>query len=62
MSEKLNCIDWSRTNEEWIGRVFNSQGRINGKEDAVIKICNLIKKKLGLKLNKDEMVKENEIR
>lgn len=59
---KLNEIDWSRTNSEWAGRVFNEHGKIVGKEDSVIKICNLIKIKLGISLNKDEMVKENEIR
>lgn len=58
----LNTIDWLRSNEEWIGRIFNNQGKINGKEDSIIKICNLFKGKLGLELNKDEMVKENEIR
>lgn len=60
--KSLNTIDWLRTNEEWFGRIFNDQGKINGKEDSIIKICNLYKKKLGLTLNKDEVVKENEIR
>ena len=60
--KKLNDIDWSRNNSEWIGRIYNEQGRIAGKEDSVIKICNLIKSKLGLPLNKDELVKENELK
>lgn len=60
--KNLSTIDWLRNNPEWIGRVFNEQGKINGKEDGVIKICNLIKTKLGIKLNKEETVKENEIR
>ena len=60
--KKLNFIDWSRNNSEWVGRIFNEQGRIAGKEDSVIKICNLIKLKLDLPLNKDELVKENEIK
>ena len=58
----LNDIDWSRNNSEWMGRIYNEQGKIAGKEDSVIKICNLIKLKLGLNLNKDEMVKENELK
>jgi hypothetical protein len=32
------------------------------KEDSIIKICNLIKIKLGLPLTKEEKVKENEFR
>jgi DNA sulfur modification protein DndB len=59
---KLDSIDWLRNNPEWIGRVFNDQGRIIGKEDSIIKICNLIKIKLGLPLTKEEKVKENEFR
>lgn len=58
----LNKIDWLRENSEWNGRVFNEQGKITGKEDSVIKICNLLKTKLGLQLTKEEAVKENECR
>ncbi len=60
--ENLKQIDWLRGNKEWIGRVFNDQGKIIGKEDGIIKICNLIKLKLGLSLTKEELVKENELR
>lgn len=60
--EKLNKIDWFRENKEWIGRVFNEHGKIIGKEDSIIKICNLIKMKLGIELTKEEQVKENEFR
>ena len=51
-----------RNNPEWLGRVFNEHGKIIGKEDSIIKISNLIKTKLGIKLNKEELVKENELR
>ena len=57
----LNSIDWLRSNPEWKGRIFNEQGKINGKEDCVIKICNFIKMSLGITLSKEEMAKENEI-
>lgn len=60
--KKLKNIDWMRNNDEWIGRIFNHQGKINGKEDGVIKICNLMKLKLGLTLTKEEQGKENELR
>lgn len=59
---KLSEIDWMRNNPEWLGRVFNEHGKIIGKEDSIIKISNLIKTKLGIKLNKEELVKENELR
>lgn len=60
--KNLNKIDWLRSNPEWLGRIFNEQGKITGKEDSVIKICNLLKSKLGLPLAKDERTKENEIK
>lgn len=58
----LRKIDWLRGNKEWIGRVFNEQGKIIGKEDSIIKICNLIKLKLKIRLSKEELVKENELK
>ncbi len=58
----LKTIDWTRCNKEWTGRVFNEQGKIIGKEESIIKICNLIKIKLGLPLSKEELVKEHEHR
>ena len=60
--KNLNNIDWLRSNHEWAGRIFNEQGKITGKDDSIIKICNLIKKKLGITLNKEELVKEDEIK
>lgn len=59
--KSLKQIDWLRGNKEWVGRVFNDQGKIIGKEDGIIKICNLIKLKLGLSLTKEELVKEDEL-
>lgn len=58
----LNRIDWLRSNPEWMGRVFNEHGKIMGNTDSITKICNLIKLKLGLYLNKEELAKENEIK
>lgn len=60
--KNLNEIDWLRSNPEWAGRIFNEQGKITGKDDSIIKICNLLKTKLGISLTKDEQVKENEIK
>lgn len=58
----LDKIDWFRCNPEWIGRIISPQGKIINNEDAIIKLCNYIKIKLGIDLSKDEKVKENEIR
>ena len=58
---KLNEIDWTRNNPAWINRVLTEQGRIIYKEDAIIKICNYIKKVLELPLSKEELQKEKEV-
>ena len=57
----LGKIDWLRSNSEWESRVFK-EGKIIGKEEGIIRICNLIKLKLGIELSKEEMVKENDAR
>lgn len=60
--KSLNNVNWLRSNEKWIGRIFNEQGRINGKEDTIIKICNYIKIVLGIPLTKEEQQKEKEVK
>jgi len=59
--KKLGNVDWLRNNKEWQGRVFNEHRKIIGKEDSIIKICNLLKIKMGISLSKEELIKENEI-
>lgn len=59
--KKLNSIDWMRANPEWISRAVSKQGRIINNEDSIIKICNLIKAKIGIELTKEEESKEKEI-
>ncbi len=59
--KKLNSIDWMRANPEWISRAVSKQGRIINNEDSIIKICNLIKTKIGIELTKEEESKEKEI-
>lgn len=58
----LADIDWMRANVEWLDRAVDHQGKIIINEDAIIKLCNLIKMKLGIQLAREEVVKENEIR
>lgn len=57
----LSKIDWLRENVEWKGRVIDKNGRVIANEDAIIKMCNLMKLKLGITLSKEEAVKEHEI-
>jgi DNA sulfur modification protein DndB len=59
---QLSSIDWLRNNTDFRGRIINDQGKIIANEDAIIKLCNYIKKKIGITLNKEEEAKENEIR
>lgn len=58
----LNQIDWCRYNQEWKGRIINEQGKIVNNEDAIIKLCNYIKKSIKIELSKDEENKERNVR
>ena len=60
--QKLNTIDWLRGNPEWQDRIIDKQGKIINNEDAIIKMCNLIKGKLGIVLSREEEVKEHEVK
>ena len=60
--KKLINIDWSRSNKDWKDRAIDERGKIINTEAAVIKICNYIKLKLGLELNKEELIKEKEVK
>ena len=58
---KLCDIDWSRTNDEWIGRVIRPNGKVLGSDEAVTLICNQIKQTIGIPLSKEEVVKEKKL-
>ena len=60
--KQLSKVDWLRCNQEWVGRVIDSHGKIVNNEDAIVKICSHIKAKIGIDLTREEEVKENEIR
>jgi len=59
--KKIKKVDWTRSNPEWTNRIINEVGKILNSEDAIIKGTNLVKQKLGIKLTREEEVKENEI-
>jgi DNA sulfur modification protein DndB len=58
--EKLDTIDWSRSNKVWEGRVSYS-GRIYASSKSLILITVLIKRKIGLPISADEQTVENSI-
>lgn len=58
----LKNIDWLRSNREWHDRIIDKQGKIINNEDSIIKMCSLLKKKLGIILTREEETKENEIK
>lgn len=59
---QLSNVDWLRCNQEWNRRMIDAHGKIVNNEDAIIKMCNLIKMKIGISLTREEEAKENEIR
>jgi DNA sulfur modification protein DndB len=59
--KKLREIDWLRVSTLWYGRIIDESGHIKSNEDAVIKMCNLIKLKLSIELSKEELAKEAEL-
>lgn len=42
--------------------MIDAHGKIVNNEDAIIKMCSLIKSKIGIALTREEEAKENEIR
>lgn len=60
--KELSNVDWLRCNQEWVGRAIDAHGKIVNNEDAIIKICSLIKTKIGVSLTREEAAKEDEIR
>ena len=58
--KKLRKIDWSRSNEDWMGRMIREDGKVVNSEEAVILTCAKIKQLIGLPLSKDELVKESQ--
>lgn len=57
---RLEEIDWQRTSDTWKLRVIRSNGRMINNESAIILTCNAIKQFLGIKLDPDEIKRENE--
>lgn len=60
---KLKGIDWLRSNDRnWKGRTINENGKVVNSESAAILTCNKIKTLIGLKLSKEEKLKEKRLK
>ena len=58
ISEKLlglEKINWRRNNLEWKGRVIRSDGKMLTSNEAIILAGNIIKSKLSIPLNEEEI-------
>lgn len=58
---KLRTIDWSRSNKDWIGRVFRENGKVFNSEESINLTYIKIKQLIGLPLSKEEKHKNNKI-
>lgn len=56
--KKLQNIDWKRSADLWYLRTIRADGRMIASEKAIILTSNIIKDKIGIKLDKDELEKE----
>ena len=57
---KLRQIDWSRSNEDWLGRMIREDGKVMNSEEAITLTCAKIKQLIGVPLSKDELAKESQ--
>ena len=58
---KLKQINWSRSDQRWLGRAIRENGKVITGDSAAILICNEIKNVLGIPLTKDDMNKEKKL-
>lgn len=58
---RLADINWLRTSKDWMGRTIGHNGKVLNNEEAVLLTCSKIKKKIGLKLSREETLKEQHI-
>ena len=57
---KLRQIDWSRSNEDWLGRMIREDGKVMNSEEAITLTCAKIKQLIGVPLSKDDLAKESQ--
>lgn len=60
---RLSKIDWSRSNTElWLGRAFNTNGRIQKTNHTILLTAIQIKKQLSIPLSENEINAENKFK
>ena len=59
--QKLQKIDWLRSNGIWVGRTIRENGKVLNSEEAISLTCAVIKRELGLPLTKEEAQKEKQL-
>ncbi len=57
---KLNDINWRRSSDLWQLRTIKANGRIISNSNAVLLTSNVIKNSIGVKLSREEQLKENQ--
>lgn len=60
--KKLELINWKRNSKEWKLRTIRPDGRIIANDKAVLLTSNVIKGKIGIPLNDDELSREEEFK
>lgn len=60
--KKLDNIDWSRENKEWLNRTIDKKGKIIKNSQSIKLTANLIKMKLGFDLTEEEKKLEEKIK
>ena len=58
--EKLQEVDWLRSNEDWLGRMIRENGKVSNSEEASTLTCSKIKQIIGIELTKEEVQKEKQ--
>lgn len=58
MLKRLQTIDWKRTSPQWHLRTIRANGRMISSETAVVLTANVIKQSLGIELDENEKMKE----
>ena len=59
--EKLQQINWLRSNPKWIGRAIRENGKVQNSEESIALTCAVIKQQIGIPLTKEELQKEKQI-
>ena len=60
--KQLQAINWRRSAPGWLQRAIRNDGRIISNNKAVLLISNVIKKEMGLILDEEELIREEQFK